>query len=314
MDITQSLLFQLAVLFLIMSLGFLLVRLRVVRSEDSRILSMLTIYLIQPCVIIRAFQINYEPKVRDGYLLAVGVAIAVNLLLLLLTWFFARVFHLDAVERTSIMYANAGNLIIPLVESVLGSAMGDERIIYASAFMCVQLVFIWTHGQAQISGQKAWSWRKILGNVNLIAVASGLVLLLAGVRLPGIIAGAFDQLSATMGPVTMIMIGMLLADVPWAEILRAPRNYLIVALKMMVTPLIILLILKISGVAGMHPQGRIIVYISFMAVITPCAATVTQLAQIYRNRPAYAGALNALTMLTSIVTMPLMTWLYWLIP
>lgn len=314
MEITQSLLYQLAVLFLIMALGFLLVKLRVVKSTDSRILSMLTIYLIQPCVIIRAFQVTYDEKVRDGYLLAVGVAVALNVVLLVLTWGFARLFHLDAVERTSVMYANAGNLIIPLVEKALGQQMGDERIIYASAFMCVQLCFIWTHGQAQISGQKGASWRRILTNVNLIAVAVGLVFLIAQINLPGILSETLGQMAGTMGPVTMIMIGMLLADADWKELLRAPRNYLIVGLKMIAVPLVILLLLKLSGVANLHPQGRLIVYISFMAVITPCAATVTQLAQIYRNRPTCASALNAMTMVVSIVTMPLMTWLYWLIP
>ena len=53
---------------------------------------------------------------------------------------------------------------------------------------------------------------------------------------------------------------------------------------MIVTPLIILL-LKVSGVTGMADDGITVVYISFLAVITPCAATVTQLAQMYRNRP-----------------------------
>ena len=97
------------------------------------------------------------------------------------------------------------------------------------------------------------------------------------------------------------------------EVLKQPRCYLIMALKMVITPAVILLLLKVSGVTGWVEDGRTLVYISFMAVITPCAVTVTQLAQIHRNRAAYAGALNALTTLISLVTMPLMTGFYYLL-
>ena len=39
---------QIAVLFLIMGLGFLIVKLGIVKTEDSRVLSMVTIYLVLP--------------------------------------------------------------------------------------------------------------------------------------------------------------------------------------------------------------------------------------------------------------------------
>ena len=309
MEIAGLLLGEIAVLFLIMGLGFLLVKSKTVKGADSRVLSMVLIWIIQPAVILRAFQIDFTPDVRDRFLLAVGVALAVNLILIPLTGGFVKLFKLDAVEHTSIMYSNAGNLVIPLVTVILG----EEWVIYASAFMCVQLFFLWTYGQARIGGDGGISWKKILLNVNLIAVAAGLALLLLGIRLPPVLGKVCGQLSYAMGPVTMIMLGMLLADARWGEILKQGRSWVVIGLKMVATPLIILLLLKLSGAAGMADQGKTVIYISFLAVITPCATTVTQLAQMYRNRPVYASAINALTTVVSIVTMPLMTWLYYLL-
>ena len=309
MEIAGLLFNEIAVLFLIMGLGFLLVKTKVLKSTDSRILSMVLIWLINPAVVLKAFQIDFTPEVRDRFLLAVGVAVAVNLLLMLITWGYGKLLKLDAVERTSIMYANAGNLVIPLVSAILG----DEWVIYASAFMCVQLAFLWTHGVAQIGGSGGSSWKKILLNANLIAIVVGAVMLLTGLRLPPVIQNVCGQLGGTIGPVSMIMLGMLLADVKWGELLRQPRNWLVMALKMVVTPIVVLMILRLSGVTGLVEDGKTIVYISFMAVITPCATTVTQLAQMYRNRPAYASALNAMTTVISIVSMPLITGLYYLI-
>ena len=309
MEIAGLLFNEIAVLVLIMGLGFLLVKTKVLKSTDSRILSMVLIWLINPAVVLKAFQIDFTPEVRDRFLLAVGVAVAVNLLLMLITWGYGKLLKLDAVERTSIMYANAGNLVIPLVSAILG----DEWVIYASAFMCVQLAFLWTHGVAQIGGSGGSSWKKILLNANLIAIVVGAVMLLTGLRLPPVIQYVCGKLGGTIGPVSMIMLGMLLADVKWGELLRQPRNWLVMALKMVVTPIVVLMILRLSGVTGLVEDGKTIVYISFMAVITPCATTVTQLAQMYRNRPAYASALNAMTTVISIVSMPLMTGLYYLI-
>ena len=85
METAGLLLNEIAVLFLMMSLGFLLVKTKMVKSEDSRVLSMVLIWIIQPAVIIRSFQIDFTPDVRDRFLLAVVVAVAVNLILVPIT-------------------------------------------------------------------------------------------------------------------------------------------------------------------------------------------------------------------------------------
>ena len=48
----------------------------------------------------------------------------------------------------------------------------------------------------------------------------------------------------------------------------------------------------------------------FLAVITPSATTITQMAQLYDNHAPYASAINVLTTLVCILTMPLMVALY----
>ena len=306
MEIIGLLIQEISALFLILAMGFVLVKLHLLKSGDSRILSLVQIYVIMPCSILKAFQIDFTPEVRENFILSFGTAIVLHLLLTGMVWGFGKMFRLDGLEKASVMYGNAGSLIIPIVMAILG----EEWVIYASGFVCVQMFFMWTHGLTLIRNEKGVSLKKILLNINLAAIVAGLIFLLAGVRLPSLVNHVFDQLMDTMGPVTMIIIGMLLADVKWGELLRQPRGYLIVALKMLVTPLVILGLMKLSGAAGLAKEGRTILFISFLAVIAPCATTVTQMAQLYRKRPEYAGALNAMTTLVSILTMPLMTWLY----
>ena len=70
--------------------------------------------------------------------------------------------------------------------------------------------------------------------------------------------------------------------------------------------------MKYSGLASLSPQGQTVLYISLMATMTPTATTVTQMAQLYDQDVQYATAINTITTLMCIATMPLITMLYYL--
>ena len=71
-----------------------------------------------------------------------------------------------------------------------------------------------------------------------------------------------------------------------------------------------MLLLKVSGLVNGSPDGKKILLIVFLAVITPPASTVTQMCQVYGNDSKYASAVNVMTTLLAIVTMPLMVLLF----
>ena len=50
-------------LFLIMFMGYAVVHWGLLHAEDSKTLSLISLYLISPCVIISAFQVQYTPDV-----------------------------------------------------------------------------------------------------------------------------------------------------------------------------------------------------------------------------------------------------------
>lgn len=102
-------------LFLVMALGIVLVRCGIVRSQDSKVLSMISLYLVMPCVIISSFQVEYQPEILNGLLLALATSALLHLVLIVVVGFLGKVLKLDGVEETSLIYSNAGNLIIPIV-------------------------------------------------------------------------------------------------------------------------------------------------------------------------------------------------------
>ncbi|MEQ2370779.1 AEC family transporter [Blautia sp. CLA-JM-H16] len=304
--ITLQLLQQIVVFFLMMACGFLVVKRGLIDAKSSRMLSVICIYIIMPCVMINAFQIEYSKSIRDGFLLAVAAAVLIHIFLLVFVRIIGKPLKLSVLEKASIIYSNSGNLVIPMVTVVLG----EKWVIYASAFLSVQMILMWTHGESLMEAKAGVNWKKILCNINLIAIIIGIILFFARIRLPVVIGNTMSQISATLGPVCMIMLGMTMTEVNWKEIFSHSRIYLITALKMIVTPLFVLLLLKYSPLASMVKDGQTILLISLMAVITPSATTVVQLAQLYDEEPVYASTINVMTTIVSIVTMPLMVMLY----
>ena len=59
---------KIAVMFLMMFCGFLIVRLGLVKSTDSKILAMVTMYVVIPCMIVDAFQIECTPERLHDFL------------------------------------------------------------------------------------------------------------------------------------------------------------------------------------------------------------------------------------------------------
>ena len=145
-----ALLYKILQLFVFMVIGFILAKLHVVKNSDSGVLSKLALYLFMPSAIINAFDFAMTEEMVSGLMLAFVSAIVIHIVLIGLDVAYARFISPNAVERASVMYSNAGNLIIPIVLSVLG----EEWVVYSTAYLSVQLIFIWSHGVKLYSGDK----------------------------------------------------------------------------------------------------------------------------------------------------------------
>ena len=297
---------QIVQLFLCIVLGWLLVQLRLLKPEDSRVLSKVCLYLLPPCVIINAFQIQRTPELLQGLTLSLGAAIGIHVLFFIATALLCRPLHLTPVEQASLIYTNSGNLIIPLVTAVLGS----EWVIYCSMFQLVQQFPMWSHCRIILSGDRNISLKKILLNVNIVSVLVGVLLFLLNLSLPSVIAGTMKSIAATIGPLSMFVAGMLMGDQDLLAVLRIRSIWKVAFLRLIVLPLVVLGILKYSGLASLVPDGESILLISLLAASAPAASNVTQIAQVYGHEGDYASAINVITTLFCIGTMPLMVLLY----
>ena len=275
MQISILLAEQIVELFLMILMGYVIVKLGLVTDDDSKILSKIVLYIVIPCVMINAFQIDYTPDKIQGMLLALVASVVLQVLLLIAVWM-----------------------------------MGKEWVVFGCVFMAVQLIFMWTHGKYIISSGDRIDWRKIVLNINMIAIFIGAVLFLLKIHLPEIVDGTLRAVGSKIGPVSMIVTGMLIAGMNLRDIFTNRRVYVVTFLRLLLVPVLALIILKISGLVTWHPQGEKILLVTFRAVITPSASTITQMCQVYGGNSKYSSAINVMTTLLAIVTMPVMVLLY----
>lgn len=309
MHISILLMEQITELFLMIFMGFLIVKTGLLKDDDSKVLSKIVLYLIIPCVIINAFQVDYTMDTVKGLLIALAASVMLQIILLIIISAFGKLLHLNEVEIASVYYSNSGNLIVPIVTFILG----QEWVLYGCVFMSVQLVFLWTHCKKTLSREPSYDWKKIILNINMISIFIGVILFFTRIRLPEIIGNTLSAVGSMIGPASMFVTGMLFASMNLKQIFTNKRVYFISFLRLIAVPLFSLILLKISHLASLSADGNQIMLIVFLAVITPSASTVTQMCQVYGNDSRYASAINVVTTLFSIITMPLMVMLFQMI-
>ncbi len=297
---------KIAEFFIFIILGFLIVRCNILKSTDSEVVTKLCIYLMTPAIIINAFQIDATGDVIKGLLLAVFNAVIIHIVCIIIAKIYGRLTNATEVERASIIYSNGGNLIVPIV----GSVLGDEWVVYSAAFVAVFNIFVWSHGRGMFAKEDGIPWKKILLNVNIISIGVGLFMLVFDYKFTGLVSSVISSLADMVGPVSMIIVGMVLGGMKVQNIFSNNRIWGVICMRLIICPLVNLLIMSLLPVESFVSGGDTVMLVSFLAACAPCAATINQFAILYSKNAEYASAINILSTLLCILTMPIMVYLF----
>ena len=306
MQVSLILMEEIVMLFLIMAMGTIVVRRGLIKANESRSVSVILVYIVIPCVIINAFQIDYDEHVRNGLILAFVASIVIHILFLVATYLMKKPLNLDAIEKATIIYPNAGILVIPLINALLG----PEYVIYSCGFVVIQLILIWTHCRKMLCEEENFSMREILLNINIIAIIIGAGLFLLHISLPQIIIGTLNMTGVMIGPLGMLLAGMVIAEKPLAKLFTTTRNYLSTFIRLIICPLLVLALFVLTDASSFVDDGKNILMTVYLASITPACATITSMAQLYKKDAVHASSLYVVSTIFSIITMPIMIGLF----
>ena len=295
---------KIAELFLILFATAALVKTGVLKAENSKVLSKLSLYFVTPCVIFNSFQKELTPEIQQGLLIAAALAIGYQALFFLIAALMRRFWKATEVERASVVFTNVGNLVIPLV----AFAKGQDWVIYTSAYILVFNLLFWTVGVRMFDSENAPSLRKALLNPNLLAIMAGVLTMFTRLQLPEPLALAFSDVAAMISPLSMMITGMVVGGMTVRGMVANRRVFGVIFFRMIVASGAAVLAAALA--ARILPVDKAIVMIPLLGALAPSASNINQVSILYNKDAQYASAINVLTTLSCIATIPLWVTLY----
>ena len=235
------------IMLLLIIVGILCFKIGIITPNGRKDISSLVLSVINPIVILLAYQKEFEIRLLRGLvaslmlsIISFGVAILISTLLIK-----RKDGHETDIERFSVIYSNCGFMGIPLVNALFGS----EGVFYLTAFLTVFNLLIWTHGIIQISGVRSLnSLKKALLSPSIISIAIGMIFFLARISLPNIVYQSLDYVAMMNTPLAMLVAGATIAETNVLNAFKNIRIYWITLIKLAIIPLILLAIFRFISV------------------------------------------------------------------
>lgn len=289
---------QVAVLFILITAGFICAKKRIFTDESIKSLTGFILYVVTPCVIISSFHRDFNSSMARKLGLCALLALCSHMINIILAHSVIRSKDADKkiVLQYGTVFSNCGYMALPLQNAILGS----EGVFLGASFICIFNLFTWTYGLILMSGDKKnLSAKKILFNPGIIGVLIGLIFFISPVKLPPVLLSPVNHLAALNTPLPMIVIGFYLSKISSTKILKDVSFNIAIFFRLLICPLLALLLLKILKT---DPFVSTVVIISASA---PGAANTTMFSAMFNRDTKTAGAFVALSTLFSIITMPL---------
>ena len=289
---------QVAVLFLLIGTGALATKTGVLRPEGKRTLSDLLVYLVVPAMIINSYRMEFSIEILRNLLAAFGMSVlaillgtAVTLLLTARSRGSRR-----AIFRFACIFSNAAYMGFPLISALFGS----EGLLYASAFVTVFNLLVWTLGYSMVSGQASPRAvaHSLLRTPILYAIVIGLAIYLFQLPLPDLIAQPIELLGNINTPLSMLITGVLLASGDLRGVVCDTQVWKLAGVRMLLIPAVCLAAFALLGFHGMAAQ------VVLLLECCPAAAITSVFAVQFHHDEQFAAGCVVLTTLLSILTLP----------
>ena len=298
MDLALVTLQQVGILFILIVIGYVCGKTGVVTSEGKKVLSNFLIKAIVPAMIVNAYlNMEFNPQILTNLLQAFGLSFGSIFFAMLVSWLL--LWKMKTPNKKMLWfawsYSNAAYMGFPLVKGLFG----DEGMLYASAFATVFNIVVWSIGYAVMSGES--NGKKI---VNMVvkspvtcSVVVGLLLYLCRIPVPEILKQPIRMIGETTTPISMIIIGVMIAESRLKSILANKEIWLTVVVRLVLIPTLTFGLFYLFGIGGM--VGSVIL----IQAASPTAATTSVLAAQFNHNESIGAGTVVITTICSIVTL-----------
>ena len=289
---------QVLILFILIAVGFVLGRLKMIDEHTSRGMSNIVLSVVTPCLSIVSFQRPLDTASLRNFGLVVLLSVGIHIAAIVISPLLIR--DKDPDRRAplcfSVIFSNSAFMAYPLQTALLGSI----GVFYGSAYVAVFTVLLWTYGVYLMTGDRSrLKLRPILMTPNIIGIAVALTLYLLQISLPPMILKPMEYISSLATPLPLLVIGYQLQRADLRRALKSIGAWMSIALRLVVVPLLTLALCLL-----LHTDSAVTVSL-VVAASSPAAAMLSMFATRFEKDTELASSLVSAHTLFAAITMPL---------
>lgn len=286
-------------LFLLTGIGIAVQKSKLLPDNAQGMLTDLILYVILPCNIALSFQIDLNRELLQN----LGTAFLVAWIVQGIAWTLSRFLYNRFPEPTKkvLQYAtvcsNGGFMGNPIAESVFGAT----GLMYASIFLIPQRIVMWSAGITLFTEapNKRTLVKKVLTHPCIIAVFVGLFLMIFRPALPEFVQKTASSLGSCTTPLSMLMVGMILADVKDIKSMFSWAIIRYTLIRLIILPGIIFIGCRICGI------NQMVTGVGVLMTAMPAACMTTILANKYHGDSLFASKCVVFSTAMTLITLPM---------
>ncbi len=307
MNITPMVTQQVFIMLVLIVLGFVLTKYKIVTEAGAKDMSALLLNIVIPCVLVQAYQTDCDKGIIKEIIFAFLLSAVLHILYILISMLVFKGEKNKEKRKVNVftsVYSNCGFMGIPLLSATLGS----KGVILGSAYLAVFTIFSWTHG-LYLYGEdkKLISIKNLYKNAGIIGVAVALALFFANIKITGVTKSVVGYVASLNTPVSMILLGTYLGRGNIAKALKSMRMYATLAMRLFILPLVTVLVFKLLSVDEF--MGASII----LSAACPSAAVGAIFAERFNINAVYPSQIVSISTLVSILTLPVMSYIITLV-
>lgn len=290
-------------LFIIILVGVYGSKKKIITAEINKGLTDILIKTALPFMIVSSFIFTYDNTIKSNVIKAFYYSFIAYIVMAVISYLFLIPIKDDkkTILHFANVFVNTGYVGFPILNSIYGL----EGVIYGSIFNMFFVIFIWTYGIMLFEGnfnnkELTTEVKKILFNPSIIAVFIGIIIMVFDIQLQGAILSSIKSIGNMTGPLSMLIIGVILSNVKIKNHLQDWTIYYGIIIKLIIIPIIIYLISIL-----LIDSSKVINTVIIMTAM-PASAMTSILAESYDKEKEYAAVIVSLTTLLSLITVPIL--------
>ncbi len=289
---------QVIILFIILLIGFYVRKRDIITANMTSKLSELLLQVTQPFLIISSFDSEFTRETLRSALFIIIFSTLIHLFSMLVAKFIYIRYEKNArdVLKFVTVFSNCAFMGFPILHSLLGS----KGVFYGALYTIPFNVLALPYGMVIFSGERDRNtFRNVLTHPIIISVVVGMVLFLLKVQLPEPVSEAISLTGSMTTPLSMLIIGSLLADVPLRGMLRGKEIYLGSFIRLIAMPLLV------YGLMRLLPIPKEVLHICVILTAMPASVNTAILSKKYGGDALLASRFISITTIFSMFTIPL---------